>query len=220
MPKPAPPVRKATPRGRPPSEDLHRRLLDSATTLFARSGPERTSTRDVAALSGTTERTLFKHFGSKDGLVEAVLAEAVLAHSVPDSLAGLRLSIEACRDDFEAWHRDLLRDRLADWRKGSGLTRFLAIELLRNPRHLERFAEQWLPAAWTPLVSLFAELQREARLRDDLDAAVLARQFMGINLSFLITRLMLAPDFDWNDEAEIAAIARVFRSGAGRREGT
>ncbi len=220
MPKTPLPARKPSPRGRPPSEDLHRRLLDAATTLFARSGPERTSTRDVAALAGTTERTLFKHFGSKDGLIDAVLAEAVLAHSVPDSLASLGRRIEACREDFEAWHRDLLRSRLADWREGAELTRLLVIELLRHPRHLERFAEQWLPAAWTPLVSLFSELQRDGKLREDVEAPVLARQFMGINLSFVVTRLMLAPDFDWNDEAEIAAIARVFWTGAGVRAGS
>src|SRR3990167_2529450 len=98
MPKHPPPVRKPNPRGRPPSEDLHRRILDAATTLFARSGPERTSTRDVPAGAGTTDRPRGKHCGARDGLGEAVRAEAVLAHSVPDSLASLGRRIEACRD--------------------------------------------------------------------------------------------------------------------------
>ncbi|MFN2377800.1 MAG: TetR/AcrR family transcriptional regulator [Candidatus Binatia bacterium] len=208
---------KAPRRGRPPSADLRRRIVDAAAALFARQGADKASTREVAAAAGTTERTLFKHFGSKQGLVDAVLAEAVLVHSVPESLTSLGRQIDAFDGDFEAWHRDLLHARLRDWRKAPERTRLLVIELLRHARYLESFAEQWLPSAWDPLVALFSELQREDRLRSDLEAAVLVRQFLALNLSYLLSRLVLAPGPGWNDDAEIAAIATVFSRGAAGR---
>lgn len=38
--------------------------------------PECFAARDIAGSAGTTERTLLKHFGSKDGLVQAVSEKA------------------------------------------------------------------------------------------------------------------------------------------------
>ena len=48
------------------------RMLLAAKTLFARDGYENTSTVAIARLAGTSESQLMKHFGSKEGLLEAI----------------------------------------------------------------------------------------------------------------------------------------------------
>jgi AcrR family transcriptional regulator len=48
------------------------RMLLAAKTLFARDGYENTSTVAIARLAGTSESQLIKHFGSKEGLLEAI----------------------------------------------------------------------------------------------------------------------------------------------------
>ena len=78
----------------------------------------------------------------------------------------------------------------------------------------EHFVTHWRPAVWEPLLALFGQLQRQGELRQDVTAEQLVRQFLGVNIAFLLSRLLLAPDLPWGDEAEIAAIARVFASGA------
>lgn len=210
------PASAAAPRrGRPKSEDLNGRLLEAAIGLFAGQGVDRTTTREIAALARTTERTLFQHFGSKDGLLEAVIDRAVLAHTVPESLAGLGDDIRAFDGDLEAWHRRLLRSRLAAWSQAGQLTKVLLVELLRRPRLQERFEAAWRPAAWEPLVALFASLREQGVLRDDVDAPGLARQFLRGNVAFLMMRVMMESSAVGDDEAEIAAIARLFARGAG-----
>jgi len=52
------------------------RILQSAKTLFAARGYENTSTVAVARRAGTSESQLMKHFGSKEGLLEAIFEEA------------------------------------------------------------------------------------------------------------------------------------------------
>ena len=47
-------------------------ILDAAWSLFARSGPDGTPLREVAAEAGCTHALIARHFGSKEGLVEAV----------------------------------------------------------------------------------------------------------------------------------------------------
>src|SRR6266478_8449606 len=48
------------------------RILQAAKHLFARRGYENTSTVAVARAAGTSESQLMKHFGSKEGLLEAI----------------------------------------------------------------------------------------------------------------------------------------------------
>ncbi len=199
-------------RGRPRSEARHGEILWAAAQLFARRGVAATPTRDIAAAAQTTERTLFKHFGSKDGLVRAVVEEAVLAHLAPTSLAALRGAIDAFGGDLQAWHRALLAARLQALSVAPELTRLLVAEMLRDPELLGRFGAQWRDAVWLPLLQLFRQLQQEGRMRRDIAAAQLVRQFLSLNLGFLLGRLLLAPDLGWDEPAEMAALAAGFAS--------
>lgn len=48
-------------------------ILDAATDLFAERGPAATSIRDIAARSNVNHGLVFRHFGTKEQLVGAVL---------------------------------------------------------------------------------------------------------------------------------------------------
>jgi AcrR family transcriptional regulator len=49
------------------------RLLEAAARVFAGQGYARATTRELAAAAGVNEVTLFRHFGSKQGLFAAVI---------------------------------------------------------------------------------------------------------------------------------------------------
>jgi AcrR family transcriptional regulator len=53
----------------------HDRILSAAKKLFASRGYESTSTVAIARLAGTSESQLMKHFGSKEGLLEAIFEQ-------------------------------------------------------------------------------------------------------------------------------------------------
>jgi AcrR family transcriptional regulator len=57
-------------------ESSHDRILHTARELFARDGYENTTTAAIARRAGTSESQLIKHFGSKEGLLEAVFEQA------------------------------------------------------------------------------------------------------------------------------------------------
>jgi AcrR family transcriptional regulator len=52
------------------------RLAEAAKTLFAERGYEATSTVSICRLAGTSESQLIKHFGSKQGILEALFEYA------------------------------------------------------------------------------------------------------------------------------------------------
>lgn len=201
-------------RGRPRSDAIHSELLWAATRMFSRQGRHGTSTREIAAEAGTTERTLFKHFGSKEGLLHAVLDEAVLAQLAPASLAELKRAIESYAGDFQAWHQALLLARLESLRAAPELTRLLIIELVSDEDQRARFVGQWKEAAWAPLLELFAQLQRDGALRTDVETEALAAQFLRSNMAFLIGRLLVGPSPQAQDQQDVAALASLFLAGA------
>lgn len=207
-------MNETTPR-RGPAPTKHIDILWSAAKLFAQQGVAQTTTRQIAADAGTTERTLFKHFGSKDALAQAVIAEAVLPHLAPTSLDGLRQAIEAHSGSIETWHRALLQARNQALGQAPELTRLLLVELLRDETLRERFAAQWSEAAWQPLLALFTRLQKDKRLRSDIGADTLVRLFLSMNLGYLVGRHVLAPGQPWDDAREIAGVAALFARGAG-----
>src|SRR5271166_6657642 len=49
------------------------RLIEAATRLFCRYGVNSVGVDEIVAAAGTAKTTLYRSFGSKDGLVEAVL---------------------------------------------------------------------------------------------------------------------------------------------------
>ncbi|MCA2256522.1 TetR/AcrR family transcriptional regulator [Mycobacterium intracellulare] len=62
-------------RGKPPTgrAEVAAAILEAATELFAERGPAATSIRDIAARSNVNHGLVFRHFGTKEQLVGAVL---------------------------------------------------------------------------------------------------------------------------------------------------
>ena len=57
------------------SKPAAERILNAAKTLFAESGFENTSTMSIARLAQTSESQIVKHFGTKEGLLEAIFED-------------------------------------------------------------------------------------------------------------------------------------------------
>jgi TetR/AcrR family fatty acid metabolism transcriptional regulator len=101
----------------------HDRILAAAKRLFARDGYEATSTMAIARLAGTSESQMMKHFGSKEGLLEAILDEGWKSMNVPLSaiadipagvkklLAMLEIVLNTLNDDPDLKELFLLEGR-------------------------------------------------------------------------------------------------------------
>jgi TetR/AcrR family transcriptional repressor of mexJK operon len=57
------------------TDATRQRILDAAFRLFSTNGYTRTSTRALAAEAGVNEVTIFRHFGSKQNLLKAVIED-------------------------------------------------------------------------------------------------------------------------------------------------
>ena len=69
-------------------QDTRGKIIKAAADIFARDGYARATTRQIAAESGFTEMTLFRHFGSKQNLFAAVLDRYVIDQDASAALGG------------------------------------------------------------------------------------------------------------------------------------
>lgn len=65
--------------------DARQRLLKAALEEFIQSGYKGASTRAITERAGVNEVTLFRHFGSKQGLLKAAALDAFEQMQVPDN---------------------------------------------------------------------------------------------------------------------------------------
>ena len=92
-------------RRRPPARQL---LLTAAARVFARDGLEGATTRAISREAGVNEVTLFRHFGTKEHLLEAVVGSAfgIAARArdgeAPPATQSLRTDLEAFSRKYEA----------------------------------------------------------------------------------------------------------------------
>src|SRR5947199_6688268 len=79
------------------------RILQAGRDLFAEDGYENTTTSAIARRAGTSESQLIKHFGSKEGLLQAIFDEAwqrmaAGIHNVQDGSAQPLEKLQALTD--------------------------------------------------------------------------------------------------------------------------
>lgn len=77
-----PPARSGAPHG---EDEVRASLLAAATDLFAELGPSQVTVRQIAAAAGVNHGLVHYYFGSKDGLLSAVLDHC--AAEIADELA-------------------------------------------------------------------------------------------------------------------------------------
>jgi AcrR family transcriptional regulator len=164
----------------------HDRILIAARTLFARRGYVQTSTAQVAREAATSESQLVKHFGSKEGLLEALFESAwadVNAHIArlttthPDPVCRLKAIVAFMLARF-AENPDLRRLMLFEGRRigsrGAALTpgflRFIECldATLKDAKRARRFRVALAPAAVRSLLLGACEgLLRDRLLAED-----------------------------------------------------
>jgi len=105
----------------PPDQEAHatRRLLDAAIQIFDRKGYAASSVREIAEAAGGTKPVVYYHFGSKEGLLVAILDQAVRDFTQTIDTAVARTGtardrlVRLCEDIYALFERNVSVARVA-----------------------------------------------------------------------------------------------------------
>jgi AcrR family transcriptional regulator len=181
-------------------------ILRAARDLFTSKGFANTTVREICREAGVTAPVLYYHFGSKEGLFEAVVEDTL---TLDGFHALLREEVAAC---FDPWAK--LRAYV-----GTYLTHF-PTHLLNPGLHLEN-STQLHEASLRQLSSGIEAIYQLAR--EILQEGIAAGQFREVNVdtmaaclmgtvdSFVRARVYLGAEYDLEEVAE--CIVDLFKRG-------
>jgi len=190
------------------------RIARAALELFAKHSYEGTTTKAIAERARTTERTLFKHFKSKDQLFARTVFPAFLKALIPMTMDSATTLLESGRRDFRKTLRALLVNRITLAVKHPTVVTMVWRELLTRPAFRSAYRKV-LARRGKPVVAAFiASGKQSGQLRDlspDWAVQAITAQLTG----YLVMRLVLAPDQAWDTEADADQILDLVLRGIG-----
>jgi AcrR family transcriptional regulator len=148
---------------RPRSEAARRRLLDAAVDIVASDGVTAVTADAVARRSGVAKTTLYRHFGSTDGLIFAAVADRVTAGEPPDT--------GTLRGDLEAIQRRYLH--VASSQRNRELFAWMVVKSIESAEHRELFRRARVQPRGPTTVALQRAIARGEVAADiDVDLAL------------------------------------------------
>ncbi len=173
--------RSKSPPG-PPAATTHQRLLDAARAEFGASGIECATTRAIAERAGFNEVTLFRHFESKQKLLEAV---------VQDTSEEFRELCE-CRENLSPDLRAALRHVAEVYSRSlercEGMMRALIGEGRRRPQLVRELVGDVLKPLHDRIASYLDAQARAGTVRPDVRSREFAEIFTSTLMGGLLRR--------------------------------
>ncbi|WP_096703769.1 TetR/AcrR family transcriptional regulator [Magnetospirillum sp. 15-1] len=162
------------PRTRSKPSAKREAILDAAQRLFLDEGYSSTSMDAVAARAGVSKATIYAHFEGKDQLFAAIMhrrCEASFVFAPPDE------SFDAARILTTYAERLLTLLTTPD---ALALYRVVVAESARTPELAQAFYDTGPTRGKTAIAASVARLQARGELVGDMDAMVIADQFVGM----------------------------------------
>ena len=159
-------------------EETRQRILDAAVELFSERGYDGAATRAIAALAGVNQVTLFRHFGSKKSLFQAMLR-----HN--SALPGLEFALrERLTGDYRQDLLILATQVLTLLHARRKEIIMLLAEAERQPEMLEMVA--FVPLQQRQMVSDYLKWQISQGHVRPLDPDLAAQGLLGMLLTYCL----------------------------------
>ena len=194
---------------RPPqSEDKTRtRILKAAQRLFASSGYDGTTTRDLAQAAGVAEGTLFRHFANK----KAILVE-VATQGWVEILTDLLTELSEM-GSYKAVAQ-VMRRRMWHFQKNADMMRVCFMEAQFHPELRDRIQSEVI-AKMTDVAEAFFQTAMDKGIYRPMNAKLVAQVFLGMfAIAGFSHNTLLEPDASPQAMQEMAeGLADIFLKG-------
>jgi AcrR family transcriptional regulator len=182
-------------------EETRGKILAAARELFERNGTRGTTTREVAEKAGVNEATLFRHFGSKRALLDAMREHACGIEQFRSVLAALP------GDDFAA---DLRQIAYHVTEHMLAKRAMMCVSLAEDAAGTDDVPEFRGPSQIKADLAAYFTVKADAGAFR-VEPALAARFFLGILFSYVVGRKL------WNsavpDRATLDGIVDIFLNG-------
>ena len=184
------------------------KIIEAAVELFTQQGTAATTTKEIAERAAVNEVTLFRQFGSKQGLLLSIVSESHIAESLQVALS----SLEETEDAIVAYSRlsldllgsvpELVRSLIGESRQAS-------------PEMLRAVGDVLQQANWQTVQYLQS---RRVELPNGLSTETAASLINTLILGRMVTQIASEGHGLWQEADFLSAIRQVFDNQVAARE--
>lgn len=196
----------------PELTEKQRRVLDAAMEVFAEKGYAAASTSEIAKRAGVAEGTVFKTYRTKKDLLIGVVGPFFARNIAPLILTEVRAILRAPHASVVDFLRAIYVDRLAFMKTHERLVR-IAFQEVPFHEEIRAIARQTaMETVYPDALALVTRFQAEGKIRAGNPASIL-RLVIGTLFTYAIARILVAPEIEWDDDAEVELMVQVLAQG-------
>ncbi|WP_181350946.1 TetR/AcrR family transcriptional regulator [Thalassobacillus sp. CUG 92003] len=193
------------------------KILEAAIEMFAEKGYASTSTSEIAQKAGVAEGTIFRHYRTKKELLMAIVSPVISKFAMPFFATHFaRQVFEGPPAQFEDLLKKLIYNRFEFVKENAPLLKILLQEVSFHPELQQHFQEVFA----AKVLPKFEEAIQTYQQNDQIiqyPSPTIMRMIMTTIIGFLITRFLIMPDHEWDDQAEIDRTVHFILHGLGEQ---
>lgn len=197
-----------------PGEPLRgvERIVRAAIEVIGERGFRGAATSEIARRAGVAEGTIFRHFKTKQLLLDHILEPFVQRVLAPIAFRDLQRLIDTDYPEFGEFLRVFAHNRLNVAREHLPALRIFLQEVPLSPE-LRTMVFRHIGNHVIPeLLAVIRKYQAREQIRSDPPETVL-RILMSALGGYIITRLAILPDHPWDDDLELERTIGVLTRG-------
>jgi AcrR family transcriptional regulator len=181
--------------------DGKRRIIQAAVELFAENGFQATSTAAIAKAAGLSDATMFKHFKTKQELLDAII-EPLMNQLVPEFSQEFISDFETNSQSIDDVLRFVIRDRWQFMNVNNRIIQIVQSQLLVSDNFRNLLIEQLLSKLQHVLLAIQKLLDNTPSVIDGTTSSALIRLVAGQLLVAFVQRYKFDIQIDDNQLIE------------------
>ncbi|WP_379130762.1 TetR/AcrR family transcriptional regulator [Paenibacillus sp. sgz500958] len=177
-------------------------IMQAAIEVFSEKGFSAAATSEIAQKAGVAEGTIFRYYKTKKDLLLSIIGPTMSRMIAPFVMRNFNGILEMPFDSYEDFLRAFTINRLEFARKNFKIIKILIQEIPFQPVLREHFMEHILSKVVERVEEIVEHFKEKGAVIDVPTSAVIRFSVSSI-VGFLLARLLLLPEKDWDDEKEI-----------------
>lgn len=190
-------------------------ILQAAIEVFSEKGYSSAATSEIAQKAGVAEGTIFRYYKTKKDLLLSIVGPAMSHMIAPFVLRNFGSVLDIPFERYEDFLRAFMVNRLEFARKHFRILRILIQEIPFQPALREQFIENVLGQVVERVTAITEHFKEKGEIINEAPTPAVIRFTVSSIIGYLLARLLLFPDNDWNDEAEIDLTVQFMLHGIG-----
>ncbi|MGM8364820.1 TetR/AcrR family transcriptional regulator [Virgibacillus sp. W0181] len=192
------------------------KIVEAAIELIAEKGYHATSTSEIAKRAGVAEGTIFRHYKTKKDLLVSIVIPGLTKFSAPfyaDQFVEEVFQQTYDRFDDVLYH--FIKNRFAFAEANIPLLKILLQELAFHPEIQEALKKVFTEKVYPALNKTIDHFKAKGQLMNIPNESIV-RMIVPTILGLTISRFILQPTIDWDEEVEIKRTVSFIMNGIGK----